>query len=70
MERPQSPRGNLPRREPAAALPPDARTLAETLAERLDLATEKCRIELELSDGRLVAVWLHRKLMGRAIDAL
>jgi hypothetical protein len=70
VERPTSPRGDLPSREPAAALPPDTRALAETLAERLELAVGRCRLECELQDGRLVAIWRHQRIIGDALDEL
>jgi hypothetical protein len=48
--------------EPAASLPLDARALAETLAERLDVAVGNCRLELVFERGRLVHVWRHERI--------
>jgi hypothetical protein len=42
-------------------LPPHTRPLLELLAERLDLAVGVCRLEVELVDGVVRAIWRHEK---------
>jgi hypothetical protein len=62
-----APRGTLVP-EPAAALPVDARALAETLAERLDLAVGTSRLELVFERGRLVHLWRHEKIKATSLE--
>jgi hypothetical protein len=54
--------------EPAEALPLDARALAETLAERLDLAVGTSRLELVFERGRLVHVWRHERIGATSLE--
>jgi hypothetical protein len=46
----------------AAAIAPDARSLAEVLAERLDAGRGNWRLEFEFEDGRLRRVHRHETL--------
>jgi hypothetical protein len=46
----------------ASAVAPDIRSLAELLAERLDLARGPTRIEFEFEDGRLLRVHRHERI--------
>lgn len=52
---------------PGEALPQDTRLLAELLAERLDMAIGTCRVELELQNGVLRAVWRHDRTAAAAL---
>lgn len=50
------------------SVPPDARSLLEVLAERLDLASGTTRLEAEFQDGRLLRVHRHEKLAAGGLD--
>ena len=51
----------------AEALAPPTRSLAEVLAERLDLAVGHTRLELEFEDGRLLRIHRHEKIAATAL---
>ncbi len=51
----------------ARELPPDTRSLAELLAERLDCSVGRWRVELEIEDGELRLVWRHERIGAGAL---
>ena len=57
----------LPQSAGAEALSPSTRSLAEVLAERLDLAVGHTRLELEYEDGRLLRIHRHEKIAVTAL---
>ena len=42
---------------PGSAVSPEDKALLEMLAERLDLAVGRTRLELDFRDGRLIDAW-------------
>lgn len=52
----------------AEALPGDTRSLAELLAERLDVAVGRTRLELEFEDGRLKVLHRHERLSASGLS--
>jgi hypothetical protein len=46
---------------------PDVRSIAELLAERLDVARGATRLEFEFQDGRLLRVHRHERIAATAL---